>query len=66
MYRAKESGRHNFLFYTREMNARAMYRLNLDSCAGIVRGMATRSQARALRPRSPRNAPPQTKIAATT
>ena len=31
MYRAKESGRNNFQFYTREMNARAMYRLNLES-----------------------------------
>ena len=31
MYRAKESGRNNFQFYTREMNARAMYRLNLEN-----------------------------------
>jgi EAL domain-containing protein (putative c-di-GMP-specific phosphodiesterase class I) len=31
MYRAKESGRNNFQFYTREMNARAMYRLDLEN-----------------------------------
>jgi diguanylate cyclase (GGDEF)-like protein len=31
MYRAKESGRNNFQFYTREMNARALYRLNLEN-----------------------------------
>lgn len=31
MYRAKESGRNNFQFYTREMNARAMYRLSLEN-----------------------------------
>src|SRR5688572_10821380 len=31
MYRAKESGRDNFQFYTREMNARAMYRLELEN-----------------------------------
>lgn len=31
MYRAKESGRNNFQFYTREMNARAMYRLKLEN-----------------------------------
>ncbi|HYC46064.1 MAG TPA: EAL domain-containing protein [Burkholderiales bacterium] len=31
MYRAKESGRNNFQFYTREMNARAMYRLELEN-----------------------------------
>ena len=31
MYRAKESGRNNFQFYTREMNARAMYRMNLEN-----------------------------------
>ncbi len=31
MYRAKESGRNNFQFYTREMNARAMYRLQLEN-----------------------------------
>ncbi|HVF39440.1 MAG TPA: bifunctional diguanylate cyclase/phosphodiesterase, partial [Gemmatimonadaceae bacterium] len=31
MYRAKESGRNNFQFYTREMNARAMYRLTLEN-----------------------------------
>ena len=31
MYRAKEAGRANFQFYTREMNARAMYRLELEN-----------------------------------
>ena len=31
MYRAKESGRNNYQFYTREMNARTMYRLNLEN-----------------------------------
>ncbi|MGZ8229994.1 MAG: EAL domain-containing protein [Burkholderiales bacterium] len=31
MYRAKESGRNSFRFYTREMNARAMYRLQLEN-----------------------------------
>jgi len=31
MYRAKESGRNNFQFYTREMNARAMHRLELEN-----------------------------------
>ena len=31
MYRAKEAGRDNFRFYTREMNARAMYRLQLEN-----------------------------------
>jgi diguanylate cyclase (GGDEF)-like protein/PAS domain S-box-containing protein len=31
MYRAKESGRNNFQFYTHEMNARAMYRLELEN-----------------------------------
>jgi EAL domain-containing protein (putative c-di-GMP-specific phosphodiesterase class I) len=31
MYRAKESGRNNFQFYTREMNAQAMYRLELEN-----------------------------------
>jgi diguanylate cyclase (GGDEF)-like protein len=31
MYRAKESGRNNFQFYTREMNARATHRLELEN-----------------------------------
>ena len=31
MYRAKELGRNNFRFYTREMNARALDKLNLES-----------------------------------
>ncbi|HUP95813.1 MAG TPA: EAL domain-containing protein [Burkholderiales bacterium] len=31
MYRAKESGRNNFQFYTPQMNARALYRLNLEN-----------------------------------
>jgi diguanylate cyclase (GGDEF)-like protein/PAS domain S-box-containing protein len=31
MYRAKESGRNNFQFYTSEMNAQALHRLDMES-----------------------------------
>jgi diguanylate cyclase (GGDEF)-like protein/PAS domain S-box-containing protein len=31
MYRAKDSGRNNFQFFTREMNSRAMHRLDLEN-----------------------------------
>ncbi|HSQ05402.1 MAG TPA: diguanylate cyclase, partial [Burkholderiales bacterium] len=31
MYRAKESGRNNFQFYTAEMNAQALHRLDMES-----------------------------------